>query len=178
MTRRRLLSADFAITLGFLIVAVAVLLQARGWPFRAGVFPLVTSSVLLGLVLLKLVLDLATARRRGGGAPRALKAEEKAVEDDLIDVFATASRAEWLSALGWMAAFFVMFWLLGALVTVPLFALIYLLVASRESPVLAGSYALVSWLFVYSLFDRLLHIPLPRGVLLTALYWILASKIW
>jgi hypothetical protein len=60
-----------------------------------------------------------------------------------------------------------MLWLLGALVTVPLFALVYLLVASRESAVLAGSYALVSWAFVYGLFDRLLHIPLPRGVLLT-----------
>lgn len=172
--RSRLLNVDFAITVGFLIVAVAVLLQARGWPFRAGVFPLVTSAVLLGLVLLKLVLDLATARRKATAIQREgpveqRKAPTEKAADELIDVFATASRAQWVSAFGWMAAFFVMLWLLGALVTVPLFALVYLLVASRESPVLAGSYALVSWLFVYSLFDRLLHIPLPRGVLLTGL---------
>ena len=95
--------------------------------------------------------------------------EEAAEEAELIDVFATASRAQWVSALGWMAAFFVMLWLLGALVTVPLFALVYLLAASRESPVLAGSYALASWLFVYGLFDRVLHMPLPAGALLTAL---------
>ncbi len=57
-----------------------------------------------------------------------------------------------------------MFWLLGALVTVPLFAVVYLLAVSRQSPVLAGSYALVSWMFVYGLFDRVLHIPLPAGV--------------
>ena len=62
-----------------------------------------------------------------------------------------------------------MLWLLGALVTVPLFALVYLLAASRESPVLAGTYALASWVFVYGLFDRVLHIPLPAGILLTAL---------
>jgi Tripartite tricarboxylate transporter TctB family len=212
MTRRGLLRADLAITIGFLIMAVAVLLQARGWPFRAAVFPIVTSLALLGLVLLKLVIDVATAwrkttaiqgegavapaagatsespgqRPRPGlgdgstspetrprlefrrGAPRALK-EEMAAEDELIDVFATASRRQWVSAFGSMAAFFVMLWLLGVLVTVPLFAVIYLLVASRESPVLACSYALGCWAFVYGLFDQLLHVPLPCGVLLTGL---------
>ncbi len=60
-------------------------------------------------------------------------------------------------------------WLLGALVAVPLFALAYLLAVARQSPVLAGSYALVSWTFVYGLFDRVLHIPLPAGALLTSL---------
>ncbi len=95
--------------------------------------------------------------------------EEEAEEAELIDVFATASHAQWLSALSWMGAFFAMLWLLGALVTVPLFALLYLLAASRESPVLAGSYALASWLFVYGLFDRVLHTPLPAGALLTAI---------
>jgi hypothetical protein len=68
-----------------------------------------------------------------------------------------------------MAAFFVMFWLLGALVTVPLFALVYLVLVSRQSAVAAGTYAVVSWAFVYGLFIQLLHIPLPAGLLLTSL---------
>ncbi len=57
------------------------------------------------------------------------------------ELLVTAGRAEWLPALGWMAAFFLMLWLLGALLTVPLFTLVYLLAASRESPVLAGACA-------------------------------------
>lgn len=77
------------------------------------------------------------------------------------DIFTTATRTQWLTALAWMAAFFVMLWVLGALITVPLFTAAYLLVASRESLVLSASCALASWLFVYGLFDRLLHIPLP-----------------
>jgi hypothetical protein len=76
-------------------------------------------------------------------------------------VFATATRREWLSALAWMASFFVALWLLGALITVPLFAIVYLLVVPRSSPVLAGVYALASWAFVYGLFGRLLRLPLP-----------------
>jgi hypothetical protein len=60
-----------------------------------------------------------------------------------------------------MASFFVALWLLGALITVPLFAIVYLLVVPRSSPVLAGVYALASWAFVYGLFGRLLRLPLP-----------------
>jgi hypothetical protein len=80
---------------------------------------------------------------------------------DGVELLVTAGRAEWLPAVGWMAAFFLMLWVLGALITVPLFTLLYLLAASRESPVLAGACAAASWAFVYGLFDRLLRIPLP-----------------
>jgi hypothetical protein len=59
--------------------------------------------------------------------------------------------------------------LLGALVTVPLFALVYLVLVSRQSAVAAGAYAVVSWAFVYGLFVQVLHIPLPAGVVLTNL---------
>ncbi len=63
---RRLLSVDLAITVAFLIVAVAVLLQARAWPFRTSLFPLAAGSVLFGMALLKLALALAPARRLVG----------------------------------------------------------------------------------------------------------------
>jgi hypothetical protein len=84
---------------------------------------------------------------------------------DLPDVFATASRMEWLSAFAWMAGFFLLLWLLGALIAVPLFALVYLLTVAGRSTMLAGAYAFACWLFIYGLFDRALRIPLPRGVL-------------
>jgi TctA family transporter len=163
---RRLLSMDLVITIAFLIVAAAVLLQARTWPFRTSLFPLAAGSVLFGMALLNLALAFAPARRRIAIKPLGLVEEESAEEAELIDVFATASHAQWVSALSWLGAFVAMLWLLGALVTVPLFAMLYLLAASRESPVLAGSYALASWLFVYGLFDQVLHTPLPTGALL------------
>ena len=54
---------------------------------------------------------------------------------------------------------------LRALIAVPLFAVVYLIRAARSRIVLAGLYALASWLFIYGLFDRALRIPLPTGVL-------------
>jgi hypothetical protein len=162
--RRRGRAADLVITAGFLLIAVATLAQARAWPFRAALFPLGTGLVLLAAAALKLLVDLAAVRRRGSAAATALK-DDEAEDDAEQDVFVTATRAEWASALGWMSSFFLMLWLLGALVTIPLFALLYL-IAWRESIVVAGVYALASWLFVYGLFDRLLHVPLPAGVLM------------
>ena len=85
---------------------------------------------------------------------------------DQADVFAAASPQQWASALGWMAAFFVVLWLAGALIAVPLFASLYLLAVARESALFAGVYAVATWAFVYGLFDRVLHVPLPAGVLL------------
>jgi TctA family transporter len=150
---RRVLTADTAITVAFLITAIVVLIEARNWPFRAGLFPLAGGAAMLGFTILELIVKPANAP----------------VDPEAADVFVEASRADWAAGIGWMATFFVMLWLLGALVTVPLFALLYLLAASHESAVLACGYALTSWMFVYSLFDRLLHIPLPPGALLARL---------
>ena len=158
--------ADVPITTGVLVVSAWVLYQAAGWPFRTAVFPLATGGLLLFLTVVKLGSDLArrrTAPYEDEDVGRAFAAHEET--GDVPDVFATASRTEWLAAVAWMAAFFLMLWLLGALVAVPLFALVYLLAVSRQSATMAGVYALACWAFVYGLFDRLLRIPLPAGVL-------------
>jgi TctA family transporter len=147
----RSVRADLTITIGFLVVAAAVVFEARTWPFRTAVFPLATGAILFVLALVKLIQMLMPA------APKSAPPDD----EDGVELLVTAGRAEWLPAVGWMAAFFVMLWLLGALITVPLFTLLYLLAASRESPVLAGACAVASWAFVYGLFDRLLRIPLP-----------------
>jgi putative tricarboxylic transport membrane protein len=162
--------ADLPITLGFLAAGGWVVFQALDWPFRTSLFPLMTGSLLVGLALVKLGASVGRVARsvpvEDQGASADLQTELHA---ELPDVLATASRGEWTAAVSWMTGFFLMLWLLGALVTVPLFAVAYLLTVARQSPVLAGTYALVSWMFVYGLFDRVLHIPLPAGVLLTRL---------
>ena len=166
---KRLPLADLLITLVFLAVGVSAVTNAFEWPFRAGLFPLATGTFLSAAAALKLLVDLVGAWRGPKAEPPRVHVEDEATEPELEDVFETATRQEWLAALGWMTGFFVMLWFLGALVTVPLYALIYLLVVSRESVLLSGIYAFCCWLFIYGLFDRLLHIPLPAGALLSAI---------
>ncbi len=69
------------------------------------------------------------------------------------------------SALIWAAVFFVSMWTVGLQVTIPLFALVYLRVAAVVSWPRATGYAVIAWLFVELLFERILHIPLPAGAI-------------
>jgi hypothetical protein len=69
------------------------------------------------------------------------------------------------SALTWGIAFFAALWALGLAVTIPLFAFVYLRRAAREAWPKAAAYALLAWLFVEVSFVRLLHVPLPGGVI-------------
>jgi hypothetical protein len=69
------------------------------------------------------------------------------------------------SALLWAVAFFLSMWALGLAITIPLFAIVYLRLAAREAWPKAAVYALVAWLFIELTFNRLLHVPLPGGVI-------------
>jgi TctA family transporter len=159
--------ADLPIALAFLLIAAWVLYQAWDWPFRTAVFPLGIGSVLGLCSLAKLMAD---ARRHlaapvAAAPPVTAEQANESENADPPDVFATASKREWLTAIAWMASFFLLLWLVGALIAVPLFAVAYLISAARSRIVLAGVYALASWLFIYGLFDRVLRIPLPAGIL-------------
>ncbi len=164
--------ADLPITAGLLLMAAWVLMQAADWPFRTSVFPMATGGLLLVLTVAKLLAYVGRGSHSYVGRvsaaaqvpPPAGPAGTNLV-DDPPDVFATASRADWHSAIAWMAGFFLLLWLVGALIAVPLFAVAYLLRVARQSVPMAGAYAAVSWLFIYGLFDRALRIPLPAGVL-------------
>lgn len=68
-------------------------------------------------------------------------------------------------AVAWAAAFFVSMWAVGLSITIPLFSLAYLRLAAGEAWPKAGIYALGAWLFVDLIFNRLLHVPLPGGVI-------------
>lgn len=178
---------DLAITLTFLILFGWVIWQTQmwRWPFRAALFPTIIATIMLALVVLKLVLDTLNSRRQATPEPVpliaattveatgqsvALVEEDEAAEAELEDIFATAPSPVWRQAIGWMAAFFVMVWVFGMMITVPLFALVYLTVAGREKPLVAIIYALVSWIFVFGLFDRVLNIPLPESIFKSLLF--------
>jgi len=69
------------------------------------------------------------------------------------------------SAVAWAAAFFLSLWSLGLAITIPLFAIVYLRLAATEAWPKTILYAVAAWLFVELVFNRLLHVPLPGGVI-------------
>ena len=168
-------AGDLVITLVLLVTFVAAYLAARSWPFEARLFPQLLCSAGIALALLKLVDSLIQVRHRQHGmrpvstagfatgeaeADRGGDGREHAPEY----IFGTAGRRAWVEALGWVATFFVALYLFGVFVTVPLFALAYLLICGRHGWLGATVYAGVSGGVVWFVFGHLLAVPMPAGI--------------
>ena len=100
-----------------------------------------------------------------------LPSELELVDDDREDdasmeyVFATAGGRAWAEALFWIVVFFVAFFAVGAFLSVPLFALVYLRFSGKTSWLAAVIYAAVTGLLIFVVFRELVYIPLPSGVI-------------
>lgn len=102
--------------------------------------------------------------------PVAAPTELTFVDDDREDdvsmeyVFASAGGRTWAASLAWIAAFFVLFFILGAYITVPLFALFYLKFAGKASWLAAAIYSVVVGGIIFYVFREVVYIPLPESV--------------
>ena len=90
--------------------------------------------------------------------------DDEAEEDESMEyVFATAGARAWMEALAWIVVFFVTFFVLGAYVSVPVFALFYLKFSGGATWRSAAIYAVVAGAIIYGVFHELVFIPLPTG---------------
>jgi hypothetical protein len=74
-------------------------------------------------------------------------------------------RSTWIAA-AWMLAFFAGVVLLGFPLAVPLFVLLYLKCQGGEGWVLSIVITVIVAAVFYGLFDAMLHLPFPSGLLL------------
>jgi hypothetical protein len=89
--------------------------------------------------------------------------DEQEEDESMEYVFASAGGRAWIAALGWVTTFFVSFFVLGAYITVPLFAFVYLMVAGKVKWWAALIYAVVTGLIIFVVFRDIVFIPLPES---------------
>ena len=145
-----------------LIIFFAFLVyQARDWRLQARLYPWAIGIPMLVLALVQLVLDLK------GIGPK------KSRDDTPVDFQFTQTtdpaqaRRRTINIFCWIFGFLIGIWLLGFSITVPLLVFLYLKVQSRERWALSILLTAAAWLVFWGLFDRLLHLPFPDGLLLT-----------
>jgi hypothetical protein len=163
---------DIVITLILLVTFVSGYVVAQAWPFEARLFPQLLCGAGVALAVLKLVDCLVQVRHRqqglrrvGSGGTAVREAEPEGDPQHTPEyIFGTAGRRAWVAALGWVATFFVALYLFGVFVTVPLFALAYLLICGRHGWLGATIYAGVSGGVVWFVFGHLLMVPMPAGI--------------
>lgn len=141
----------------FLVVVFAwAAWEATRWPEKAALFPL---AIAIPATVLALV-QLGVTARGASSPPR-----ETGVGGDLPER-ERGRRA--LEAVGWILGFVAAALALGFFAAVPLASFLYL---RRAGEGWAASVLIPAglWAFLYVVFDRALHVPLPPGPLLALL---------
>jgi putative tricarboxylic transport membrane protein len=146
--------------LGIVFLFAWALWQSRKFNLKAGLFPWVIGFPVLALSLVQFFMDLLGKRGKGATAHAAM------AETNLPS---RVVRRRTLGILGWILGYFGVIWLLGFSMAGPLCTFIQLKFASREKWPITLVLTASVWLFIYGLFDRVLHVPFFTG---QALLWL------
>ena len=133
------------------LLIVSALFIAKDWPVRASIVILLLGSVGIVLALIQLAFDFKTAR---GGGPKP--------ERPTYEVAALEHQGRWgsLEIWAWLWGLFLAIHLIGFLTALPLFVFVYVKVYGGRWAT-AGILAVVTWGFLYGVFDQVLHVPWP-----------------
>ena len=145
-----------SVTLAALIMFATAygVFTAWDWPDKAKLFPLAIGIPLFCLAAVEAAWAVLGGERRGGEAREfQLSAEGHGTRRAAL-------------AVAWMLGFFAAIVLLGFPVAVPLFVFLYLKLQGRESWPLSIVMTAAVWGIFYGLFNLLLHLPFPAGLLL------------
>lgn len=135
--------ASLALAIGILLAAGYAVFAARGWQWKAALFPMA-----IGIPIFCLALIEAIWAFRGEDGP-----EEPAPRGIALP---------W----AWMIAFLALIVLVGFPIAVAAFLLIYLKVQAKEGWIFTIVLTALVWGAFYGLFDLMLHLPFPAGWLL------------
>ena len=147
--------ASLILGVAIMILSGLAVVVALDWPWKAKLFPLVIGVPVFCLATAEVVWTLFGSTHRGQVMDYQLSAN--------LPERVTLVRT--LQAAGWMFGFFGAIILLGFPVAVPLFVFLYLRLQGREGWGLSVVTTVAVWGFFYGLFDRLLHLPFPPGVI-------------
>ena len=137
-------NASLALAAGIMLVAGYAVFAAKGWPWKAALFPLAIGIPLCCLAAVEVLWTLAGKKEL---------AEEPAQR---------GVARSWV----WMLAFLALIVLLGFPIAVAVFVFLYLKVQAKEGWLFSLVFTAAIWGAFYGLFDGLLHLPFPAGWLL------------
>ncbi|MDL4915103.1 MAG: tripartite tricarboxylate transporter permease [Enterobacterales bacterium endosymbiont of Blomia tropicalis] len=145
----------------FIGVAVYMLVTAQKWNFLASIGPTVVSSILIiaGTISLAYKIFFTSTRVGASGNTRSdASGELNSLPDKII--LLRAARF-----FGWFLAFLASTALIGMLPTIPLVIIAFMRIESREPWRLCLMLAICVTVFLYFIFDRMLHIAWPSHLL-------------
>ena len=145
-------------TIAVILILAVALWQSRNFGFRAGLFPWV-----IGIPTI--ILAIAQLGRDVYGKKKIKKSEYG--ESTEREIAPADVKQRTISIILWTVGFFLAIWILGFSIAVPLTILLYVKIAGGESWTMTALVTFFSWLFYWSLFEKLLNVPFPDGLLIS-----------
>lgn len=138
---------------------------AHEWRPQARLYPWVIGIPMVFLAVAQVILDLkgVQAKKSDDATPMDFQFTQD------IDPVTAKKRA--IVMFSWLVGFFVLIWLLGFPIAIPLMMFCYLKFQGDEPWVLSITLTVIAWVFFYALFVKLLTLPFPEGLILTWLGW-------
>jgi len=147
-------------TLAMLLLVFGAIVTARGWPMPARLFPLVTGITAFCFCVAQLAMDLF---RSPGGEASAVPAVMDLPAERGLPGPVIARRAA--NIFGWLLGLLGAIWLVGFLLSVPLFIWLYLALQARARWWICLGYTAIALVFLLGVFHYTLHIPWPEGII-------------
>ena len=142
-------------TFFILLIFLGGVVTAGQWNISARLFPWAIGIPALSMCFAQLFMELFHWKEdRDPGDLRGLM---DLPVDRSVPVSVVIRRA--IIIFGWLIGFFFVIWLIGFILTVPLFVLLYLRVQAREAWGLTLVYTIAVLIFLLGLFHYILHIP-------------------
>jgi TctA family transporter len=150
----------------FIAAAVYALVTAQDWRFMAKVGPTAVASILLiaGALSLAYKAFVVPAATAGGGAIHMDVGNEHEEGLSSREILVRA-----VTFFGWFAAFLVLMALIGMIPTIPIIMVAYLRIEGREPWKLSLILAACMTVFIYVVFDQIIHVDWPDNLLRTLL---------
>jgi hypothetical protein len=146
-------NASIGLAVAIMIVAGYAVFAAKGWQWKAALFPLAIGIPLFCLAAVELAWGLI------GKAADAPSGDFKLSDE----VPAATARQRAVLAWGWLVGFLALIVLLGFPIAVAVFVFVYLKAQAKESWLLSLVFTAIIWGAFYAVFDELLHLPFPTG---------------
>ena len=159
------LDPSFWLSLFFFVVITIAVITATQWRWDTRLFPWVVGIPALVLTLCQLIADFRGSKATADSEAQAPQSLADVPLDESIPESVRFQRT--LRGLAWIFGFVLSLWLLGFLVAIPLFAFLYLKTEAKASIAMAILLALLTELFIWGVFDAIMHLAWPEAALFT-----------
>lgn len=144
-----------------LLLIAGALITSREWSFATRLFPWAIGIPAFCLCAIQLVIELWRSQR--AGRDEDVSGIMDLAVDRGVPLELLVRRA--LNIFSWVFGLFAAIWLIGFIVSTPLFVWLYLTFQAREKQWISLMWTGFTLLFLIGLFHSILHVPWPEGAI-------------